>query len=75
MTPVNPVIGQLMYTYDDNKLLVYNGVTWRQINEDIKYCVVCLCADWDHIAGYKDHPFCEDNLRYLEWKSEEAERV
>jgi hypothetical protein len=71
VSPVNPVVGALVYNKLDNKLMVFNGVTWRQVGEIIRYCVICNGAEWHH-EMHLSHPFCSNNLEFLEYKYDQS---
>ena len=71
--PFAPVAGQLIYDKTANVLHVYNGVTWRPIGYPIRYCIECKKAEWAH-TGESKHPFCSNNLEFLEYKYEQSKR-
>jgi hypothetical protein len=36
----------------------------------IKFCILCQETNYGHV-DVLDHPFFDDNLKYLEWKANE----
>lgn len=74
--PADPLVGMVVYDAVLHEMQVFTGVTWQTVNVDNpKYCVVCNKAT--HMIENNmipDHPFCEDNLQYLEWQVEKRER-
>lgn len=72
--PANPIEGQLVYDPNVGKHCVYMGTNWSWVYFDelgpIYNCVVCKVDLFGHKE--KDHPFCKDNLVYLEWQYEKT---
>lgn len=69
--PANPVEGQLRYDANVCKHEVYLGTNFNWVYFDelgpIYNCVICKADLFSHTD--KGHPFCKDNLVYLEWKA------
>ena len=74
--PINPLVGMTIYDPGTNMMQIYNGATWVDVHaSNPVYCVVC--KKLTHMIENNmipDHPFCGDNLEYLEWKNEQRER-
>jgi len=74
--PINPLVGMTVYDPALGILQIFNGKTWVDVHtSNPVYCVVC--NKLTHMIENNmipDHPFCGNNLEYLEWKSEQAER-
>jgi len=71
--PANPLEGQLVYDTRNHMYQVYMGsnFNWVYFDESGSYfeCVVCKKDLSEHP---KDHPFCKNNLVYLEWRYEQS---
>ena len=72
--PVNPLVGMVVYDQVNDRLEVFNGVTWHTPGD--RLCLVCKYAETDHghySQEYSDgHKFVGDNLEYLEYKYERS---
>ncbi len=74
--PANPIEGQLIYDTKVNKFQVYMGSNFSWVYFDEcgieEICVVCNIGLYTHDNLFGDHPFCGNNLVYLEWKYEQS---
>lgn len=69
VAPANPTPGMLIYNAILHQLQVFTGTTWQHVSQLGNACVVCKKVQ--HIIENNmipDHPFCADNLEFLEWK-------
>lgn len=75
--PANPVTEQLYYDRTVWSMMVFDGVVWKAVGDQIiKYCIICHLADRQHDAiTIIDHPFLANNLEMLEWKYEKSKTV
>jgi len=75
--PNNPIEGMMCFDPASHAMTVWNGTSWKVVNMEIEYCCLCKKADYDHEPySIQDvgHPLFHNNLEYLEWKNEQAER-
>ena len=70
--PANPVEGQMVYDTNVGKYNIYMGMNfgWVYFDESGSYyeCVICKKDLYEH--WIEKHPFCKDNLEFLEWKAQ-----
>lgn len=70
--PTNPAIGEIIYDKIAHAFQVYTGQNYFTI-DITKECVLCHVEIFKHDTAI-DHPFFENNLEILEWKSEQADK-
>lgn len=76
----NALPGMTIFDPATNNMWVFDGQAWQPVNVDSPIpCVVCgrLVHEVENVNGallIPDHPFCGDNLQYLEWQVEKRER-
>lgn len=73
---LNPYHGQLLYAEIQNQMMIATGAGWYTMYAvKEKPCLVCYKPHQIENNMIPDHPICDDNLKYLEWKNEQKEKA